>query len=114
MKIKQGDNVVIIAGKYKGKTGKVMRVLEKQNRATVEKINIRTRHIKKTATRPGERIKYEAPMDTSNMMLICPSCSKPTRVGYHQPEKGKKYRVCKKCKESVEQSAPKKSKSKKS
>ncbi len=107
MKIKVHDKILVIAGKYKGKTGKVMRVFKKANRLTVEKINIRTRHIKKTTTRAGERIQYEAPFDASNVMLLCPSCSKPTRVGYATPKNGKKYRVCKKCKESVEQSTAK-------
>lgn len=118
MKIKVNDKVLVIAGKYKGKTGKVMRVYKKSNRVTVEHINIRTRHIKRTTTRAGERIKYEAPFDLSNVMLLCPSCSKPTRVGYAIPVKtkaakqAKKYRICKRCKESVEQAvatrAPKK------
>lgn len=110
MKIKVNDKVLVTTGKYKGKTGKVMRVYDKARQVTVEKINIRTRHIKRTSTRAGERIKYEAPFDASNVMLLCPSCNKPTRVGYAIPTKGprhsgagKKYRICKKCKESVEQ-----------
>lgn len=107
MKIKVKDKVLVIAGKYKGKTGVVMRVLEKQNKITVEKVNIRTRHIKKTATHAGQRLQYEAPFSASNVALICPSCNKATRVAYKAPEKGKKYRVCKKCGESVEQAKSK-------
>lgn len=80
-----------------------MRVFKKNNKITVEKVNIRTRHIKKTATQPGQRLQYEAPFSVSNVKLICPSCNKATRVGYMSPEKGKKYRVCKKCNQSVEQ-----------
>lgn len=103
MKIKVNDNVLVTTGKYKGKTGKVMRVFKKHSRITVEKVNIRTRHIKKTAARPGQRVQYEAPFSASNVKLICPSCKKPVRVGYSVAETGKKFRVCKKCNESVEQ-----------
>lgn len=107
MKIKVKDKVLVTAGKYKGKTGTVMRVFEKQDKITVEKVNIRTRHIKKTATHAGQRLQYEAPFSVSNAMLICPSCNKATRIAYKMPDKGKKYRVCKKCSESVEQAKSK-------
>lgn len=107
MKIKVKDKVLVVAGKHKGKIGHVMRVYIKQGRITVEKVNIITRHIKKTASRAGQRIQYEAPFSVSNVQLICPSCNKAARVGYNVPEKGKKYRVCKKCGESVEQSVAK-------
>lgn len=80
-----------------------MRIYKKDNKVTVEKVNIRTRHIKKTATQAGQRLQYEAPFAVSNVKLICPSCNKATRVGYAVPENGKKYRVCKKCNQSVEQ-----------
>ena len=113
MKIKVNDKILVIAGKYKGKTGKIMRVYDNTHQVTVEKINIRTRHIKRTSTRAGERIKYEAPFDVSNVILLCPSCNKPTRVGYAIPVKGKKYRICKKCKESVEQATAEATKKKK-
>ena len=107
MKIKVKDKVLVTAGKYKGKTGAVMRVFEKQARITVEKVSIRTRHIKKTPTQAGQRLQYEAPFAISNVKLICPSCNKATRVAYKVPTKGKKYRVCKKCNESVEQAKSK-------
>lgn len=107
MKIKVNDKVLVIAGKYKGKTGTVMRVFDKSDRVTVEKVNIRTRHVKKTATRAGQIVKYEAPFDASNVMLICPTCNKVTRVTYIHSDKSKKYRACKKCKESVEQKVTK-------
>ena len=103
MKLKVKDNVLVTAGKYKGKTGVIMRVFEKTGKVTVEKVNIRTRHVKKTATQPGQRLQYEAPFAASNVKLVCPNCKKVTRVGYEIPEKGKKYRVCKKCNQSVEQ-----------
>lgn len=114
MKIKANDKVLVTAGKYNGKTGKVMRVFKKTNRITVEKVNIRTRHIKKTSNQAGQRIKYEAPFDVSKIMLICPNCNKATRVGYSIPKTGKKFRVCLKCRESVEQAISKIDKKKKS
>ena len=113
MKIKVKDKVLVTAGKYKGKTGTVMRVFKKTNRITVEKINMRTKHIKKTTAQAGQRIKYEAPFDSSKVMLICPSCNKATRIGYSIPKTGKKFRVCVKCHESVEQAISKTDKKKK-
>lgn len=107
MKIKVKDKVLVTAGKYKGKTGIVMRVFKKTNKVTVEKVNIRTKHIKKTATAAGQRLQYEAPFSASNVKLICPSCNKATRVAHTAPTKGKKYRACKMCNESVEQAKSK-------
>lgn len=107
MKVKVNDNVLVTAGKYKGKTGKITRVYKGNNKIVVEKINMRTRHVRKTATQAGQKIRSEAPFDASNVQVICPNCKKAVRVGYVVPEKGKKYRVCKKCKESIEQATPK-------
>ena len=102
MKVKANDQVAIITGKDKGKSGKVMRTLSKQEKIVVEKVNIRTKHIKKTAQKPGEKIQFEAPLHVSNVKVICPSCSKRTRVGYHKLENGKKQRICKKCNETLD------------
>lgn len=113
MKIKVKDKVLVTAGKYKGKTGTVMRVFKKTNRITVEKVNIRTKHIKKTANQAGQKIKYEAPLNVSNVSLVCPNCKKTTRIAYSIPKKGKKFRICLKCKESVEQAIAKTEKKKK-
>lgn len=107
MKVKVKDKILVVAGKYKGKTGDVMRTYKKSGRITVEKVNVRTRHIKKTPTQAGQRIKYEAPFDASKVMLVCPSCSKAVRVAYNLTKDGKKFRVCSKCSESVEQAASK-------
>jgi len=95
MKIKQEDQVIVTAGKDKGKKGKVLRVMIKANRVEVEKINMRTKHIKKTASQPGEIIHFEAPLNASNVMLIDTKSGKPTRVGYKKLENGKKVRVAK-------------------
>lgn len=102
MNIKLDDNVLVIAGKDRGKTGKVIRVLKKHNKVVVEKINIRTRHIKKKPGQPGQRIKYEAPFDSSNVQVICPACSKTTRVAMLFLSTGNKQRICKKCKQSLD------------
>jgi len=95
MKFKVDDNVIVITGKYKGKTGKVMRILKKSEKVVVEGVNMRTKHVKKTATSAGQRVQYEAPFDASNVMILCPKTKKPTRIGYKMTEKGKKYRVAK-------------------
>lgn len=108
MKIKTNDNVLVTTGKDKGKTGSVLRVDSGKGQIVVEKVNIRTKHIKKTANSQGQRIKLEAPISVSNVMLVCPQCSKSTRVGYQVPEKGKKVRVCKKCKAAVDSTFKKK------
>ena len=113
MKIKVKDKVLVKAGKYKGKIGTVMRTYKKTNRITVEKVNVRTRHIKKTTTQAGQKIKYEAPFNASKAILVCPNCNKSTRVGYSIPKEGKKFRICVKCGESVEQAVSKTEKKKK-
>ncbi|MCK9186171.1 50S ribosomal protein L24 [Candidatus Gracilibacteria bacterium] len=102
MKVKTNDQVVVIAGKDKGKKGKVIRVISKDNRVVVEKVNIRTKHIKKTTQKAGERIKFEASIDVSNVMVVCPSCEKIVRVGFKRLANGKKQRICKKCKDSID------------
>lgn len=102
MKLHLNDQVEIIAGKDKGKKGKIIKVNVKKNKIVVEKINMRTKHIKKTKEKRGEKIVYEAPIDVSNAMIVCPSCGKRARVGYKKLENNKKQRICKECKENVE------------
>lgn len=102
MKIKTGDNVLVIAGKDRGKSGKIIRVDKKDNRVVVEKLNMRVKHVKKTKTSKGQKISFEAAMNASNVMILCPHCSKPARVGY-LIDKKIKTRICKICKESVDQ-----------
>ncbi len=95
--IKKNDTVMVIAGKEKGKTGRVYRVLSKDDRLLVEKLNIVKRHTRPTATnRQGGIIEKEAPLHVSNVMVVCPKCGKTTRVS-HSFEGEKKVRVCKKC-----------------
>jgi large subunit ribosomal protein L24 len=102
MKIISSDTVQVIAGKDKGKTGKVMRALHDSKKIVVEKVNVITKHIKKRADgTPGQIVKFEKPIDVSNVKIICPNCKKPARVGYKKLENGKKARFCKKCQEGI-------------
>jgi large subunit ribosomal protein L24 len=102
LKIKKGDQVEIITGKTddKGKRGEVIRVLPKMNKVVVQDLNIRTKHQKQVqsegkAINPGI-VKLEAPIDISNVMLVCKKCKETTRVGFVREDK-KSIRVCKKC-----------------
>ena len=95
MKIKANDKVIVISGKDKGKVSKVLRVNAKHGKIVVEKVNMRTKFIKKSATKAGDRITFEAPMDVSNVMVMDPKENKPTRVGYRVMENGKKERIAK-------------------
>ena len=102
MKLKTGDKVIVITGKDKGKEGKITKTLSKQNKIVVEKINMRTKHIKKTQNKAGEKITFEAPMNASNVMLVCPDTGKRTRIGYRKLENGKKERFSKKSNKSID------------
>ena len=102
MKIKKKDNVIMIAGKDKGKTGIVENVIPAEGKIVVAGINIFKKSVKPSKKSPkGGIIEINAKFDSSNAMVVCPSCSKPTRVGY-EIQKGKKMRLCKKCKASLE------------
>jgi large subunit ribosomal protein L24 len=99
MNIRTGDNVKVIAGREKGKTGKVMQVFPKEGKVVVEHLNVRTRHLKARGASKGQRVEFSAPFAAANAMLICPKCSVATRTGRVELADGKKVRVCKKCKE---------------
>lgn len=101
MKILTSDTVLIIAGKDKGKKGAVLKSFPDSGKVIVEKVNIVTKHVKGRGEQKGERIKFEKPVDVSNVKLICPNCGKPARVGYTKLKTGKKTRVCKKCNEGI-------------
>ena len=101
--IKKNDKVMVIAGKEKGKTGKVLRVLPKKDRAVVEKINFIKRHMRPGAhSRQGGIVEKENPINISNLMVVCGKCTDPTRVGRKVLEDGSKVRYCKKCDEIIE------------
>lgn len=101
MKIKKGDLVKVMVGKDKGKTGKVERVYPKQNKVLIPGINLYKKHIKKNEKLPqGGVIELPRPLDASKVMLVCPSCQKPTRVGYQVTGK-KKHRICRRCDQKI-------------
>ncbi|HHU92614.1 MAG TPA: 50S ribosomal protein L24 [Halanaerobiaceae bacterium] len=102
-KIKKGDTVEVIAGKDKGKRGKVLKVQLKEDRVIVEGINILHRHMKASQEMPqGGIVKVEGPVHISNVQLVCPRCNQKARTGINLLEDGKKVRVCKKCGEAVD------------
>ena len=101
--VKKNDMVMIIAGKDKGKTGKVMRVLVDKGRVVVESLNVVKRHSRPTrANAEGGIIEKEAPLAASNVLLLCGACNKPTRTGIRILDDGSKARFCKKCNEIVD------------
>ena len=97
MKIKKGDQVLIISGKDKGRKGKVIEVSPKKDRIVVDGINLRKKHVKpKRQGEKGQIVTVAFSLNISDVKIICPKCGKPTRIGY-KVEGKKKYRVCKKC-----------------
>ena len=103
MNIRAGDDVLVIAGKEKGKTGRVARSLTEQNRVVVDGVNIITRHIKpRPGLRQAGRIQIEAPIHISNVKLICNKCSQPIRPMSVSLETGQRVRGCPKCKEVLD------------
>lgn len=103
IKIKKDDKVKVIAGKDKGKIGKVIKVERKNNRILLENINIVKRHTKPSGqSRQGGIIESEAPLKISNVMLVCSKCLKPTRVKIKHLDDGKRIRICAKCGEIID------------
>ena len=100
--IKKGDNVYVLAGEDRGKTGRVLQVLPKAGRAIVEGVNIVTKATKPTAQHPqGGLIKKEAPIHISNLNLVDPKTGKPTRIAIKRDADGKAIRMSKKSKEEI-------------
>ncbi|HHE72587.1 MAG TPA: 50S ribosomal protein L24 [Chloroflexi bacterium] len=104
-RIRKGDTVEVISGDDRGVRGEVVRVLPKENRVVVSGVNVMIRH--QSAQRAGRsqvqggRVQFEAPIHLSNVMLVCPSCDRATRVGYRKVD-GRKVRVCRKCGEVID------------
>lgn len=102
MKVVKNDNVIVISGNYKGKKGKVLKVFPKQNRVIVEGVNFIKRHTRPTQkNQQGGIVEKEAPIQVSNLMVICPKCDTPTRLGRKMLENKKHMRVCKNCGEML-------------
>jgi large subunit ribosomal protein L24 len=100
--VKKDDMVMIITGKDRGKTGKILKVFPKQNRVIVEGLNRVKRHTRPRRNQQGGILEMEAPLHVSNVMLLCPSCNRPTRTGKKILEGGRKVRICRKCLEIVD------------
>lgn len=101
MKIRKDDEVKVIRGKDKGKTGKVEKVLSRKNTVVVAGINQYKRHMKtRSVAQKSEIVTVTKPMSLANVQLICPKCHLPTRVGY-AVEDGVKKRVCRKCNQAI-------------
>lgn len=97
-KIKKGDEVVVLSGKDRGRRGKVLKVFRKEGKVLVEGINKVKKHVKPQGkNKPGGIVEIQMPLHISKVMVICPSCQKPTRVGFQISKENQKYRICKKC-----------------
>lgn len=103
IRIKKDDKVKVLTGKDKGKIGKVLKVVKKTNRAVVENINVVKVHQRPTQANPqGGIVEKAMPIDISNLMIMCNSCVKPTRIGVRQLEDGKRVRICRKCDQQID------------
>ncbi|MGI6327514.1 MAG: 50S ribosomal protein L24 [Dethiobacteria bacterium] len=101
--IRKGDKVQILSGKDKDKKGKVLRTVPRDNKVLVEGVNIIKKHAKPTQKIPQGGIReMEAPINASNVMLICPSCQQPTRITRRNLADGKRVRGCKNCGELID------------
>ena len=102
IKLKKGDNVKMLNGKDRGKSGEILAIFKDVKRATVKGIHMQKKHVKPTQANPsGGIIDINKKIDISNMAIICPSCGKHSRVGY-KLEKDSKTRICRKCQKSLE------------
>jgi len=114
MEIKKGDTVVVISGEEKGKKATVIKAYPSKHKVVLEGVNLVTKHMKpRGANQPGGKVEQPAPMDVSNVMLVCPECGKATKVA-HDKADGKNVRKCKKCGAVIDvKEAPKKATAKK-
>lgn len=102
MKLRKNDNVKVIAGKEKGKTGKITGVLPKDGKVVIDGVNMYKKHVRpKRQGEKGQTISIARPLDVSNVMIVCGSCGKTTRIGTEVAENGTKKRYCKHCKASL-------------
>lgn len=101
--VRRGDTVLVIAGKERGKRGKVLVVLPGKGRVIVEKVNMIKRHQRPTQKlRQGGIIEREGPVHLSNVMVVCSKCDRPARTGIQVLAEGKKARMCKRCGEIID------------
>jgi len=102
-RIRKNDTVMVIAGKERGKTGKVLRVLRERGRIVIERLNVVKRHQKPRGVQsPGGVVEKEASIHLSNVMLMCERCNAPTRIGVRHLESGDRVRTCRRCGEVID------------
>ncbi|MFA6098781.1 MAG: 50S ribosomal protein L24 [Patescibacteria group bacterium] len=102
MNIKKNDIVQVTSGKDKGKKGKVLQVFPDLNKLVVEGANMTAKNVRpKKMGEKGQVVRYNAPMNASNVLLFCNKCNKAVRVGYMVNNEGKKMRICRKCKSTI-------------
>jgi large subunit ribosomal protein L24 len=101
-RIKKGDTVICLSGKDRGRKGKVLKIVPDGDRVVVEKLNVAKKHRRPTREFKGGIIEMPLPIVASKLQLVCPRCSKPTRVGVKVLEDGKRARSCKKCSELID------------
>ncbi|NCO23404.1 50S ribosomal protein L24 [bacterium (Candidatus Moisslbacteria) CG12_big_fil_rev_8_21_14_0_65_36_11] len=100
--IKKNDLVQIITGDDKGKRGRVLRIFPKINKVLIENLNLAIKHVRpRREGEKGQKIKVPMPIETSNLMLVCPKCNQTTRISYRILANGEKHRECKKCRELI-------------
>jgi len=100
--VRSGDRVKVISGNYRGATGQILRTIPDERRVVVDSVNMRKRHQQPTQENPeGGIVSFEAPIDVSNVMLICPHCDEPSRTGTRVDADGTKERICKRCENPI-------------
>lgn len=107
MRIKKGDNVKVMKGKDRGKTGKVIQAFPGLDKVVVEGVNVMVKHMRtRKQGERGQKIEFSGPLRAENVLLVCPKCAKPTRIGAKvlagEGGKTRKVRICRKCKEVIE------------
>lgn len=103
MQIRKNDSVMVISGKERGKTGKVLRVLPTKNAVVIERVNMVKRHLRpRGPQQPGGIVEKEAFIRVSNIMMMCDKCNAPVRIGRKVLADGKKIRICRRCSEALE------------
>ena len=103
MQIRKNDSVIVIGGKERGKTGKVLRVLPEKDAVVIERLNMVKRHTKpRGPQQPGGIVEKEAAIHASNIMILCDKCNAPVRVGHKTLADGNKIRICRRCNEALD------------
>jgi len=100
--IRKNDTVMVIAGRERGKTGKVLRVIGDEGRVVIERLNMVKRHRKQRGQAPGGVVEKEASIHLSNVMIMCDRCNAPARIGARRLEDGSATRVCRRCGEALD------------